>query len=256
MSCRRRRARLLTIASFAGRRALARRRRSQRADVRFTRREVARADRPQQHPAWGASDAAGRSSNIVIAHRGGRGTSFVYELLYDGRRTTTGRRLPGLIDVELLRGDTATTSEFTGGEGPVYGVIPAPKRGHSGGMPGHRKMTEMHRRYNHFWRIRAAIGAKTHILEGKKAPTSYTETSSYIERFARAFFFSCFFLSGCLSGWRMNAMPRKVSRRRAWAWPALPQAGAGEGRGLRQDPRSARIAAADALRWTNTSSGC
>jgi hypothetical protein len=58
----------------------------------------------------------------VLMHRGDRGQSFVYELVYDGSGKDGGRFLPGLLDVEKLR--TAT----------------GPKRGQRGGIaaPGKR----------------------------------------------------------------------------------------------------------------------
>ena len=39
----------------------------------------------------------------VLVHRGGRGQSFVYELLYDGRGQDGKPFLMGLVDVETLK---------------------------------------------------------------------------------------------------------------------------------------------------------
>jgi len=67
----------------------------------------------------------------VLAHRGGRGTSFVYELLYDGAADEAGPRLPGLIAVESLTANEATTASLRGSKAqlpgsfrPQNGVIP------------------------------------------------------------------------------------------------------------------------------------
>ena len=42
------------------------------------------------------------SLEYVLVHRGGRGQSFVYELLYDGQGQDGQPFLAGLIDVEKL----------------------------------------------------------------------------------------------------------------------------------------------------------
>ena len=72
-----------------------------RSDYRFTRRDVRR------HTNW--SDFQVRihldrlaSLEYVLVHRGGRGQSFVYELLYDGRVTDSRPFLLGLINEKEL----------------------------------------------------------------------------------------------------------------------------------------------------------
>jgi len=77
----------------------------------------------------------------VLAHHGGRGQSFEYELLYDGRGTDGKPFLTGLIDVGRLK--VANTTATLGGEGrgfgvpyrPQTGVIPAPYRGAQNSTP-------------------------------------------------------------------------------------------------------------------------
>jgi hypothetical protein len=72
-----------------------------RCDVRFTQREVR---------GWlGWTDVQVKkhlfklvTMEYVLIHRGGRGQSFVYELLYDGAGVDGRPFLPGLIDVERL----------------------------------------------------------------------------------------------------------------------------------------------------------
>ena len=77
------------------------RERMARRDFRFTRREV------RERTGW--SDFQIRthldklvSLEYVLAHRGGRGQQFVYELVYDGAGEDGRPRLPGLIEVARL----------------------------------------------------------------------------------------------------------------------------------------------------------
>jgi len=49
----------------------------------------------------------------VLVHRGGRGQSFVYELVYDGRGEERGRFLPGLLDVAALEPSKSATTTAT-----------------------------------------------------------------------------------------------------------------------------------------------
>lgn len=101
-----------------------------RAEVRFTRRAV------REHAGW--SDFQVRvhldrlvSLEYVLVHRGGRGQSFVYELLWDGGGTDGRPHLVGLVDVAALTeapAPAATTGDFeppnSGFEGPS-----SPQRG-------------------------------------------------------------------------------------------------------------------------------
>jgi len=86
-----------------------------RADYRFSRRAV------REHT--GLSDTQLRlhldrlvDLEYVLTHKGGRGQSFVYELLYDGQGQDGKPFVPGLLDIETLRTTTAPTSRESGGE--------------------------------------------------------------------------------------------------------------------------------------------
>jgi DNA primase len=73
-----------------------------RPDFRFSRREV------REATGWGDTQLKLHMSRLteleyVLVHRGGRGQSFVYELLYDGQGQDGKPFVPGLIDVEKLR---------------------------------------------------------------------------------------------------------------------------------------------------------
>lgn len=102
-----------------------------RPDIRFTRREL------RERLSMGNTQAALHMERLlameyVLAHRGGRGTSFVYELLFDGNADDAGPRLPGLIAVESLASNDAMTASCRGAEGQLPGSF----RPQTGVMPG------------------------------------------------------------------------------------------------------------------------
>jgi hypothetical protein len=94
-----------------------------RADVRLTRRAV------REHCGW--SDFQVRTHldrlvglEYVLVHRGGRGQSFVYELLWDGGGVDGRPHLAGLVDIETLTegpDPAATTGDFEGRNGDFEG---------------------------------------------------------------------------------------------------------------------------------------
>ena len=109
----------------------------ERADYRFSRRDV------RAVTGWGDTQLRlhlGRLEELeyLLAHRGGRGQSFVYELAFaiegDGNRPV----MPGLIDVEKLGGYSYDFAErqFAGLEERERGVKTGPKRRGSGGIAG------------------------------------------------------------------------------------------------------------------------
>ena len=73
-----------------------------RADYRFSRREV------REHAGWSDFQVKMHMHKLeeleyVLVHRGGRGQSFVYELLYDGAGRDGKPFLMGLVDVQTLK---------------------------------------------------------------------------------------------------------------------------------------------------------
>jgi len=73
-----------------------------RADHRFSRRDV------REFTGWGNTQLRLHLSRLeeleyLLLHRGGRGQSFVYELLYDGQGKDGQPFLSGLLDVDSLR---------------------------------------------------------------------------------------------------------------------------------------------------------
>ena len=98
----------------------------ERTDYRFSRRDV------REHTGWGNTQLRVHLDRLVdmeylLVHRGGRGQSFVYELLYDGHGKDGDPFLMGLIDVEQLK--AGATTESTRGEPPALAGV---SRGQSG----------------------------------------------------------------------------------------------------------------------------
>jgi hypothetical protein len=104
-----------------------------RPDVRFTRSDVRRVT--------SLSDVQSRihverlvALEYVLVHRGTRGQSFEYELLYDGSGGNGAPFVAGLIEVDALKNATTTassrgkTGQFAGASRPQRGVDAAPMR--------------------------------------------------------------------------------------------------------------------------------
>jgi hypothetical protein len=84
-----------------------------RRDFRFTRRDV------RQTTGWGNTQlklhlARLQEMEYLLVHRGERGQSYVYELLYEGQGADGKPFLMGLIDVEKLRTGNAYDSGKSG----------------------------------------------------------------------------------------------------------------------------------------------
>lgn len=90
-----------------------------RSDVRFSRREV------REATAWGDTQLRVHLDRLVameylLVHRGSRGQSFVYELLYDGDGSAAPY-LSGLIDVATMATSRGGESENAGASRPARG---------------------------------------------------------------------------------------------------------------------------------------
>jgi DNA primase catalytic core len=75
-----------------------------RVQYRFSRRRV------REHTCWGDTQLKIHLSRLteleyLLVHRGGRGQSFEYELLYDGKADDKAAHVSGLIDVKALKDD-------------------------------------------------------------------------------------------------------------------------------------------------------
>jgi DNA primase catalytic core len=117
------------------------RRKIERADFRFSRRDV------RQHTAWSDSQLKRHLHRLeeleyLLVHHGGRGQSFVYELVFE-RQGDSGRPvLPGLIEVEKLSG-CAYDEKKSGSEGEKSGPSLPQVRGVSGGGAGEESPANM-----------------------------------------------------------------------------------------------------------------
>jgi DNA primase catalytic core len=109
----------------------------ERTDYRFSRRDV------RAVTGWGDTQLRlhlGRLEELeyLLAHRGGRGQSFVYELAFAVKGDGGGPVMPGLIDIEKLGGQkydgnlAGVKAEFAGLEDGNAGA----KRPHIGGVAG------------------------------------------------------------------------------------------------------------------------
>ena len=75
----------------------------------------------------------------ILPHRGMRGQSYVYELVYDGQGSDGDAFLMGLIDVDALRNDDGTPGAPCGYDGKLAGVnldMAGSKRPQNGAMAG------------------------------------------------------------------------------------------------------------------------
>lgn len=115
-------------------RAACERQQIERADFRFSRRDV------RQYTKWGDTQLRVHLRRLeeleyLLVHRGGRGQSFVYELQFECQADSTRPTLPGLIDVEKLSVHSYDTNnagqngQFAGSSRPQSGGIAGGARG-------------------------------------------------------------------------------------------------------------------------------
>jgi DNA primase len=118
----------------------------ERTDYRFSRRDV------RQYTGWGDTQLRvhlGRLEELeyLLVHRGGRGQSFVYELVFERSADDEKPVLPGLIDVRMLKShdydgkNAGLRGEFAGSKRPQNGGVAGGSRGRQEpmktGMPEH-----------------------------------------------------------------------------------------------------------------------
>jgi DNA primase len=106
----------------------------ERTDFRFSRRDV------RQHTKWGDTQLRVHLRRLeeleyLLVHRGGRGQSFVYELVFERQDDSGKPMLPGLIEIEKLTGYSYDTKnagqngQFAGSTRPQSGGIAGGARG-------------------------------------------------------------------------------------------------------------------------------
>lgn len=105
-------------------------RKIERDDVLFSRREL------REFCGWGDTQLRVHLERLIqleylITHRGSVGQTFVYELVYDGGGKDGSRFLPGLLDVERLRGGNlaGVNGHLAGGSRGESGHLAAGSRG-------------------------------------------------------------------------------------------------------------------------------
>ena len=144
-----------------------------RADIRFTRADVRRETN--------LSDTQCRlhverliALEYVLVHRGMRGQSFEYELLYDGQGDSGAPFVSGLIDVDALQLDGTTASsrgrqaEFAGPSRPYHGADAASSRSTElAATPVVMRVTD----------AASAAPQKTHPLRANGKTSSYPHAS-------------------------------------------------------------------------------
>ena len=114
-----------------------------RSDYRFSRRHV------REAIGWGHTQLKVHLKRLeeleyLLVHRGGRGQSFVYELLYDGNTEEDGQpHLSGLIDVDALHHKHAYDEKKSGQNGARSGsgrhLVGAKSGGGRGGKNGRKR---------------------------------------------------------------------------------------------------------------------
>jgi len=111
----------------------------EREDVRFRAREL------REFCGWGNSQLhlhLGRlvALEYVLAHRADHGAGLVYELVYDGGGKDGKRHLPGLLDVDKLRGHVGGDDTRNGSAGPLPACdYDASRPGQNEGHPGQKE---------------------------------------------------------------------------------------------------------------------
>lgn len=144
-----------------------------RADVRFTRSDVRRVSSLSDTQCCIHVERL-VALEYVLVHRGTRGQSFEYELLYDGAGGGGAPFVAGLIEVDALRSMTTTASsrgrmgQFTGASRPHHGGDSVPLRsGECGGEPAASGAAAES----------AGADRKTHPLSGASKVVSYPHGS-------------------------------------------------------------------------------
>ena len=103
----------------------------ERTDYRFSRRDI------RQYTGWGNTQLKTHLARLedleyLLVHHGGRGQSFVYELMFERSANDDKPVLPGLIDVEKLRYDgnrSGLNGDKSGSSRPQVGGVSGGGRG-------------------------------------------------------------------------------------------------------------------------------
>ena len=143
----------------------------ERAQVRFSRRELREATSVGDTQLRLHLDRLA-SLEYLFVHRGARGASFVYELVYDGAGQDGKPFVPGLIDVAALKA-TATTVNLAGVKNEFAGST----RGESGPNVGGSRDGEIAEEPHGSGLCKESTSetAKTHSKKGNGSDSSYPQ---------------------------------------------------------------------------------
>ena len=139
-------------------------------DYHFTRREI----RERLH--WTYDQVRVHLDRLIqmeyiLVHRGGRGQSFVYELLYDGDDQNSQPHLNGLIDIEQLK--TITTTHSLGGKKTDNGESLGSHWGEDGVTLGESQTSHKASTDKALNKIAANL-TETPYIQGNNSDASYT----------------------------------------------------------------------------------
>jgi DNA primase len=151
----------------------------ERAAFRFSRRDIREATQWSDTP---LKVHLGRLAEMeyLLVHRGGRGQSFAYELLYQGEGEAGESFLMGLIDVDRLRYDgqrSGQNGDRSGSESDRSGVGPGGVRPRSGGGPS-AESGETRRPDEHLRVIQPAIAGNALLAPEEEAPSYRTHRAA------------------------------------------------------------------------------
>jgi DNA primase len=132
----------------------------ERTDYRFSRRDV------RQYTGWGDTQLRvhlGRLEDLeyLLVHRGGRGQSFVYELVFERSADDEKPVLPGLIDVDTLR-----SHDYDEKNAGLRGGFAGSKRPQNGGVAGGSRVNAEP--------IRTGLRSRFSRFNGKNTDTGLT----------------------------------------------------------------------------------
>ena len=127
----------------------------ERCDYRFSRRHV------REFTGWGNTQLRLHFSRLeeleyLLIHRGGRGQSFVYELVYDGQGKDGRPFLCGLIEVDKLREVRPESHQYDSNLAGINTELAGSKRGQNGRVAGG-------------WRSESTVAGESVNLENEAA---------------------------------------------------------------------------------------
>lgn len=148
-------------------------------DYRFSRKQI------RDYSGWGNTQIKIHCHRLeemeyLLTHRGGRGQSFEYELLYQAEVDNNDKHLMGLIDVEKLTYDkkkSGSKEKRSGSSRPQVGAKSASGRADKNRVNGNRDNELSHAVHE---------GDENSYIQGKSASTSYrTDSPSLVAKAER-----------------------------------------------------------------------